>query len=113
GDGRVYDLPPQTRDRYISRNTVSTLRGWRFNQKPRVLPAGCTLRIELLAPARIRWTTDGWRSSTDSDTRPSALGTHYFDVPTAALPAGGSVTFTPYWIDAARWEGTDFTVAVH
>jgi len=113
GDGRVYDMPPQSRDRYILQNTVSSLRGWRFNQKLRALPAGCTLRVELLAPARIRWTIDGWRSSTDSDTRPGGLGTHYFDVPTAALPAGASVIFTAYWVDAARWEGTDFTVAVH
>jgi len=113
GDGRVFDLPPQTRERYVERNTGSSLRGWRFNQKLRLLPAGCTLRIELLAPARIRWTTDGWASSTDSDTRPSGLGTHVLDVPTAALAAGASVIFTPYWIDAARWEGVDFTVAVH
>lgn len=113
GDGRVYDLPPQAHERYIVRSTVSTLRGWRFNQKLRLLPAGCTLRIEVLAPARIRWTSDAWRSSTDSATRPSGLGTHYVDVPAQALPSGASVIFTPYWIDAARWEGADFMVTVH
>ena len=113
GDGRVYDLPPQTRDRYLVRKTGSVLRGWRFNQKLRVLPAGCTLRIELLAPARIRCTLDDWRSSTDSDTRPSGLGTHYLDIATAALPAGATVAFSPYWIDAARWEGVNFTVTVY
>jgi glucoamylase len=106
-------MPPQTRDRYVVCKTGSVLRGWRFNQKLRVLPAGCTLRIELLAPARIRWSVDDWRTSTDGNTRQSGLGTHYLDIETAALPAGASVAFTPYWTEAARWEGVNFTVAVH
>lgn len=112
GDGRVFDMPPQAWQRYAVQQTGSGLRGWRFNQKLRELPAGCTLRIELLVPARVHWTVDGWHSSQDSDTRPSGLGTHYFDVPTAALPVGARVTFTPYWTDAARWEGVNFLVAV-
>ena len=113
GDGRVYDLPPQAHERYVVQQMSSVLRGWRFNQKLRMLPSGCTLRIELLAPARIRWTVDAWRSSTDSDTRPSGLGTHYLDIAATLLPAGTSVAFTPYWIEAARWEGANFVVDVH
>ena len=112
GDGHVFDLPPQAWKRYVVEQTGSRLRGWRFNQKLRELPAGCTLRIELLAPARIRWTIDGWRSSQDSDTRPGGLGTHFLDLPAAVLPTGSKLIFTPYWIDAAHWEGVDFPVAV-
>ena len=112
GDSRVFDMPPQAWLRYAVQQTGSKLRGWRFNQKLRELPLGCTLRIELLAPARIRWTVDGWHSSQDSETRPGGLGIHFFDVPAAALPAGTRVTFTPYWSDAAHWEGVDFTVTV-
>ena len=112
-DGRVYDMPPQTRERYVVRNTGSVLRGWRFNQKLRLLPAGCTLRIELLASARIRWTLDDWRTSHDGATKPSGLGTHFLDIETTALMAGATVTFTPYWIEAAHWEGVNFVVTVH
>ena len=113
GDGRVFDLPPQAHERYVVRRTGSALRGWRFNQKLRVLPTGCTLRIELLAPARIRWSVDDWHASMDSDTQPSGLGTHYLDIAAAHLPAGGRVVFTPYWLEAARWEGVNFVVDVH
>lgn len=112
-DARVYDMPPQTRDRYVVRKTTSSLRSWRFNQKLRLLTAGCMLRIELLAAARIHWTLDDWRTSTDSDTKPSGLGTHFVDIETSALMAGATVTFTPYWIEAARWEGVNFIVTVH
>jgi glucoamylase len=106
-------MPPQTRERYVVRKTASALRGWRFNQKLRLLPAGCTLRIELLAPARIRWTLDDWHSSVDGNTTPSGFGTHYLDIETTALMAGATVTFTPYWIEAAHWEGVNFVVTVH
>jgi glucoamylase len=111
-DGRVFDLPPQTFQRYVLQRRDSSLRGWRFNQKLRQLPAGCTLRIETLAPARVHWSVDGWAHGTDSDTRPSGLGTHYFDVPSSALAAGQAIVFTFYWPDPGRWEGTDFSVAV-
>ncbi len=38
-DGRVFDMPPQTHERYVRRRTKSSaLRIWRFNQK---LPLAC------------------------------------------------------------------------
>jgi len=111
-DGRVFDLPPQTWQRYLVQRVDSKLRGWRFNQKLRTLPAGCTLRIEALAAARVHWSCDGWHAVTDSATQPSDLGTHYVDLPTAALPAGARLVFTFYWPETSHWEGADFAVAI-
>ena len=34
------------------------------------------------------------------------------DLPTVALPSGSEIVFTFYWVDVARWEGTDFTVKI-
>lgn len=34
------------------------------------------------------------------------------DLPTATLPSGSEIVFTFYWVDAARWEGTDFAVKI-
>ena len=112
GDGRVFDLPPQAWQRYGVEQTGSRLRSWRFNQKLRELPAGCTLRIELLAPARIRWTVDAWTSNQDGNTQPGGLGTHFLDLPATVLPAGSKLIFTPYWTNAVHWEGVNFTVTV-
>ena len=112
GDGRVFDLPPQTQRRYLQQRVGSTLRDWRFNQQRRELGAGSTLRIEVLSAARLRWSSDGWLSFADVHTQPSGLGTHYVDLPTADLPVGMSIRFTHYWLEAARWEGVDFSVSI-
>jgi len=111
-DGRIFDMPPQSYERYVRARTGSTLRIWRFNQKLRAIARGSTLRVEVLAAARVRYSTDGWRSLQDQDTRPSGLGTYYAELPTPALPSGTLVTFTFYWPPADRWEGSDFTVLI-
>ena len=111
-DGRVFDTPPQAEARYARGRQGSSLHPWRFNHRCRTIPAGRTLRLELLAPAQVRWSVDGWRTFQDSPTRDPGLGVHVVDLPTAALPAGTAVDFTFRWTEADRWEGTDFRVVV-
>jgi len=111
-DGRVFDTPPQTLERYVKGDTRSRLVQWRFNQKIRELPPGRTLRVETLAPAIVHWSADGWRTVRDAATRDSGLGVHLADLPTDALAPGSEIRFTFYWPDAGRWEGTDFSVKI-
>jgi len=111
-DGRVFDLPPQTVQRYQMQQLKAAHHPWRFTQKCRVLPAGKLLRVETLAPARIHWSADGWATVHDSDTRDTGLGLHVADLPTRKLPVGAEVVFTFYWPPARRWEGTDYSVKV-
>ena len=111
-DGRVFDTPPQALERYARRATRSALVAWRFNHKIRELPQGRTLRLEALAPARVRWSADGWTTVRDAPTRDTGLGVHLVDLPTEALPRGAEVRFTFYWPGAERWEGADFSVKI-
>jgi glucoamylase len=111
-DGRVFDTPPQTVERYVNGRLGSAIHPWRFNHKCRTLPVGRTLRVEVLAPAVVRWTPDGWRTAHDAATRDVGLGVHLVDLPTEALPAGAAVDFTFRWTEVDRWEGTDFRVAL-
>jgi glucoamylase len=111
-DNRVFDLPPQTVERYLVKQVVSLRILWHFNHKCRAISAGETLRIETLAPAMIHWSGDRWSTTQDEHTQESGLGAHFVDLPTATLPAGSRVTFTFYWPQAARWEGVDFEVDV-
>ena len=110
--GSVFDLPPQTLARYVRQRTESMLRIWHFDLNSRALQVGCTLRIEILAAARLHWSADQWRTPRDVETRPSGLGTHYVDLPTRFLAAGTTLVLTFYWLEAARWEGRDFFVVV-
>ena len=111
-DGRVFDTPPQTVERYVTGRQGTALHPWRFNHRCRTLPVGRTLRVEVLAPAVVRWTLDGWHTAHDTATRDVGLGVHLVDLPTGAVPAGGAVDFTFRWLETDRWEGVDFRVLV-
>jgi glucoamylase len=111
-DGKIFDQPPQTVQRYLKEEHVRQIFGWRFNNKTRSVPRNKTLRIVLLSPARVHWSIDNWKTAHDSDTDDTGLGIHVLDLPTASLPPGGDAIFTFFWPNENRWEGTDFRVKV-
>jgi glucoamylase len=109
-DGRVFDLPPQPVQRYQVEKVGSRYALWRFNHKCRDIPAGKTLRLETLAPARVRWGVNGWQDVSDTETRETGLGVYVADLPTEKFPAGTVVDFTFYWPQVGQWENADFQV---
>lgn len=111
-DNRVFDQPPQTVQRYLVEKRKRPHYGWRFNNKVRSIPRHQTLRIGLLAPALVHWSTDGWKTENDTQTHDSGLGFYTLNLPTASLPIGGQVVFTFYWAIENRWEGKDYTVTI-
>ena len=111
-DGRVFDMPPQTVQRYLVENARSPHTFWRFDQKCRLLPAGKVLRLEVLAPATVHWSTDDWQTAHETPTRDTGLGVHIADLPTERLAAKATVVFTFYWPEAGKWEGHNFRVMV-
>lgn len=107
--GSVFDLPPQTAARYGRGAPPSCgIAIWKPNHKIRRMAAGRTLRIELPAPALVRWSQDHWATSHDATTAPSGLGTHCVDV--APQPGAAAVVFSLRW--NGEWEGADYTVAL-
>jgi glucoamylase len=111
-DGRLFDQPPQTVKRYLKEKTVSPRLTWRFNHKLRSLPPGKILRVELMAPAVIRWTADDWKTCQEIKTLDEGLGIHLADLQTKALPEGAQIKFTFNWPDVGHWEGKDFMVHI-
>ena len=111
-DGRLFDLPPQTVQRYLKEKTVSPRMTWRFNHKLRSMPPGksCASR-RWLRPSFIG-AADDWKTCQDIKTHDVGLGIHIADLPTEALPEGKQIKFTFYWPDADHWEGKDFIVPV-
>jgi glucoamylase len=111
-DGHVFDLPPQTVERYLTKKTDSPRMVWRFNHKIRSMPVGKDLRVETLVPAIIHWSADDWKTSEDVTSHDVGLGIHISNLSTRALPEGKQVQFTFHWRDADRWEGTNFIVRI-
>jgi glucoamylase len=109
-DGRIFDMPPQTVDRYLVRKVESPLVIWRFDRPVHAIEAGQTLRLVTNDPARVRWSLDGWETTHDTSTRDTGLGVHFADLPTAGRSSRGAVEFTFYWPAPGRWEDTNFRV---
>jgi len=111
-DGRVFDMPPQPVQRYLKERTGSRFAIWRFNHRRRTIPAGRTLRVEVLAPATVHWSADGWKTIRDTNTQDTDLGMHVADLATDKMQAATRIDFTFYWPSAGRWEGVNFAVTV-
>jgi glucoamylase len=112
-DGRLFDQPPDTHERYVKNRTTSNLSLWRFDHQPDSIFAGRKLRIEVMSPAVVHFSTDDWHSASDLNTRDTGLDFHLVDLPLQQMKAGGTLRFTFRWPQAAnRWEGKDFKLDI-
>ena len=111
-DGKVFDMPTHAFERYVQQHAPCSRTYWRFEQPCRKLPAGFTLRLEVLAAAHIRWSTDGWQTMHDSPTTDTGIGLHYVDLESAGMRPGAVLQFTFLWLESDRWEGKNFAVEV-
>ena len=111
--GHPIDRPEAVWHRYHGGAPKATRATWRVTAPRPSMVAGRMLRIEVLAPARIRISLDGWRTSTDIDARDTTLGVWVADIAESArLAPGANVDFTFWWPEVGRWEGQDYRVAV-
>src|SRR5229473_2544932 len=111
-DGKIFDQPPQTVERYLTKKISAQYFNWRFNNKPRTLPCGKKLRLLLMDPAMVHWSFDNWQTMKDSDSEESGWNLQHLDLPTETLAVGRQIIFTFFWKNAGRWEGRDYQVTV-
>ena len=110
-DGAIFDLPPQTVQRYLVEKTKPRCRDWRESWRRNRMPAGQILRVELDTSGIVHWSDDNWTTVRETPTTDAGLGIHAAELDTAALPEGTSVVFT--WRRAeGDWRGANFTVAI-
>ena len=111
-DEEVFDMPVQTRERYLHKKQRSTIDFWRFNRRLSRISRDRRLRIEVLAPCTVHVSTDGWKTTQDLESRDTGLGVHMVDIDLQSLQPGTDVVFTFLWTGDHRWEGEDFHVQV-
>jgi glucoamylase len=111
-DGRVFDQPPQTVQRYQVEKQKAAHSLWSFSNRCRSIPRGKKLRFAFLTAALVHWSANSWKSAQDSETRDTGLGIYVADLPTEQLLPGQEVVFTFFWSGAQTWEGVNYTVVI-
>jgi glucoamylase len=110
--GVPVDRPPAVIERWGGRRPTTSRRSWRLSAPIPAIERGETLRIELLEPAVVHISTDGWATVRDLPARDTGLGLWVLDVEPAAVGEGAAIVFTLHWTTRDTWEGRDFTVLV-
>ena len=111
--GHPIDRPEPAWHRYQGVVPAAIRATWRFSAPRASMRVGRRLRLEVLAPTRVRASLDGWRTWVDLEARDTGLGVWLVDVADSdRVPSGGAVDFTFWWPEAGRWEGRDFRVIV-
>lgn len=106
-DGSVFDLIPEVRDRYRApRRSARLSEIWSPHRHARQAASGRLVRIEAPEPFRLHWSSDLWKTVTDTASHPTRLGLEYVDLQTPEEGAGLSFTF--YWTRRSAWEGRDY-----
>jgi glucoamylase len=109
---RVFDLPPQTVQRYQHERVSARCVVWRKDLPVTEVRTGRSLRLDLTEPVRVRWTDDEWGHYVDSESRDTGLGLHVVELPTAARAAGTRFEFTWMALASGAWDGRNYTVSV-
>ncbi len=109
---QVFDMPSQTKQRYLIEKKDSNIFIWHFNNNYKYIPKGKTLRIHCLAPATVRWTTDNWLSYHDVVTLDSGVGIYYADLMTSNLAYEQKINYTFYWHESDEWESINYTLSI-
>ena len=93
-DGRVFDMPQQTYERYVRARRVAELAVWAPHNRWRILRAGVGLRIQTTALATVTWTVSDGTTQREAITRDTTLAEVWIaDIPTAALAVGAVIRF--------------------
>ncbi len=111
-DGRVFEWIPEVAARYQGdRNSQRFLEIWKFNRQVSTVKQGYTLRIQALAPFRLRWSKDDWQMVDEIDSTATALDIEFVDISLDSQHSS-PIYFTFFWTDSQTWENRNYQVAV-
>jgi glucoamylase len=111
-DGHVFDMPAACVRRYVKSKHEPRCRPWREDCPATQIRAGRVLRLDLLEPATVLYSRDGWKSQAEIATRDAGFGLFTAVIATEGIKPGERVVFT--WRREADgvWRGRNFEVAI-
>lgn len=110
-DRKVFDLIPEVAARYAKGKPNSKVEFWLPKHPMRQIWREHTIRICASDPFRLRWSTDQWKTWTDSQSHATGVGGEYFDI--APTDFQSTVEFTFFWTSRGQWEGRNYQIEAH
>ncbi len=108
---KIFDMPPQTKQRYLKEKICSNFKLWRFEHQSEKMEHGKDLRIEVIADAIVHWTDNGWQTKNEIHTKDTGIGIFIADIKTQNENAS-AIEFTFYWTEGKNWENKNFLVKI-
>ncbi|MBN8907705.1 MAG: hypothetical protein J0H99_13975, partial [Rhodospirillales bacterium] len=105
--GRPVDRPETVWLRYAGRKPRPSRAHWAPWTPVVAIRQGQSLRLLADTPLVVRWSIDGWRTTSETPAVPSVLGLHAADLATEALEAGRIVNLA-----SDAWPGRESAVTV-
>lgn len=122
-DARSHDLIEPVRKRYHEEPPEEPAFIWSRAHQINTFVHGRTVKIQLEAPALIRWSADDWATSKESQTYETGLGLHIAELPTQIMRPGAVMAWTIHYPapgvpaesadsvgSGGRWEGRNYTL---
>ncbi|MEP6619648.1 MAG: glycoside hydrolase family 15 protein [bacterium] len=91
-DGRIFDMPHQTYERYIKGGVACNVTLCAPHSRASRMPAGNHLRIQSLTDTTVHWTVNNGNAM-EARSTDSTLGAWFTDLDTTRLPAGATIRF--------------------
>jgi glucoamylase len=110
-DGRVFDFVPEVAEHFRNATARKKLEVWKPCRRVRSVKPGSTLRIQAPEEFRLRWSSDEWRTSNESDSMAIALASSFLDIP-VGRDQRAPIRFKFLRAKDARWAESDYEVAI-
>jgi glucoamylase len=104
--GAPADIVAPARRRFIEESPRSPAFVWSHAHQVKGFLAGRSVKVQLTAPALVRWSADRWVTQTEVETQDTGLGVFVADLPTEIMRPGAAMEFTAEYADA--WEGRNY-----
>lgn len=111
-DKKIFDMPPQTHQRYIKNKHISKYTIWRKNHKARYSEKGKTIRIESDQEFILKWNIGSSETVTQSKSKDSGLGIYYVDLPTSKIALHAEIHFSFFWLQSHQWSKSTYTIKI-
>jgi len=106
-DGKGFEYIPEVGDRYGKNSGCDLLEIWKPNRQVSTVKPNYTLRIQKKGCFRLRWSTDEWQNSTETDSNSTSLGICYVDI-SVSKDAKAPIHFT----FISEEDDTEYQVAI-